>query len=93
MNIPTIHQFNAWSDTNKAWWIEYETDGRCKEMKANERNFPMILYNKENVAIMYKVDAQGNITQAFAITVDEALDLMERAERAKRATTSKAHMN
>lgn len=62
-------------------------------MKANEGYFPMIIYKREDVGIIYKVDAKGNATEATAMTVEEAGDRMETYKQAADTTTSKGRMN
>jgi hypothetical protein len=57
---------------------EYETDGKFKKYKKPEGYFPFIIYEKENVGIVYEVDLAGNLTIAIAMTVKETLDRLAR---------------
>ncbi len=85
MKPPTISQYNSWSLKDRIWWVEFETGGLCKTMIRAKGYFPFIIYDKENVGIVYQVDKSGQITEATAMTVKEALDRLERFKNASKA--------
>ena len=74
MKIPTITQFNAWTDLQKELWLNHETKGKYKEMMRSRGYFPIIVYPEDNVGIVYEVDVDGKITHATAMTAKEATD-------------------
>lgn len=82
MTVPTIEKFNSWNEKDKAWWLNFETDGFYKKMKQHEGYFPVIFYEKEDVGIVYSVDQKGNLIEATAMTINEALDRLSRFKNA-----------
>ena len=87
MRIPTIDQFNKWSFQDKCWFVDYETGGRYKEMNA-EDGFPIIVYPKENVAIVFKVDRKGVLTEAEAMELTEAKSKLVQFDAAWKAMST-----
>ncbi|MEJ7766544.1 MAG: hypothetical protein WKF89_01945 [Chitinophagaceae bacterium] len=85
MNIPTINEFNKWPLSKKQNWIEVETAGSYREYRRDQGYFPFITYEAENVSIVYQVNKNGNLIEATAMTVNEALDRLTRFERASKA--------
>lgn len=88
MKVPTITQFNAWSEKDKLFWINYETDGSYKWMTRSKGYFPILVYPAENVGIVYEVNASGNIVEATAMTAAEATDRVQRYATAATAMRS-----
>lgn len=85
MKIASISQFNNWSEKDKFWWIDFETAGKYRRMKRNKGYFPIIIYQREDVAIVYKVDPKGKLLEAKAMTVKEAFQKLELFEIVSKA--------
>lgn len=88
MDIPTINEFNSWTNKQKRRYIEIETGGVCNNLDRAKGYFPFIIYEKQNVAIVYSVDHKGNFTETTAMTVQQAIDRLTRFERASTAVLS-----
>lgn len=89
MKVPTIKQFNAWSDKDKAWYINYETDGKHKFLPRSKGFFPVIFYFHLDVAILYDMGKDGVLISAEAVTIKEANDRLLTFGTAITAMTSK----
>lgn len=59
MTIPTIERFNIRCDQNKEWRINDETDDIYKKLKEVKGYFSFIIFEKEDIRIVYKFDING----------------------------------
>lgn len=93
MKIPTISQFNNWSDADKLFWINYETDGTYQAKETLPGEFPLIAYPDSNMGIIYKVDNAGTLTDATAMTIAEVYDRIKKFTKAFETVTKAAIKN
>jgi len=88
--IPSIQEFNKWTIKQRVKWIDYESGGKFRQYKRDQGYFPLIIYDAEDVGIIYEVNERGYLAYAEAMTIKEATDRLMRFKAASDAVMSAA---